>query len=50
MYRERGAGVYGTLDYFISCSAPLIPQAVIGMFTYAAIAYPLTGLHPGFGK
>jgi len=47
MYRERGAGVYGTLAYFISSLASIIPQAIVGMFSYAAVAYPMTKLNPG---
>ena len=48
-YRERGAGVYGSLPYWFSSSIAYVFQCAAASITYSVIVYFMSGLRPSAG-
>lgn len=48
-YRERGAGVYGTVPYWFSSSLAYIPQCALASITYCTVVYKMSGLNAAAG-
>jgi ABC-type multidrug transport system permease subunit len=46
-YREKGAGVYSALPYWLVSTMPFIPQNLISTLLYSVVSYNMTGLQRG---
>ncbi len=45
-YRERAAGAYGAIPFFISSFVISIPAAVVNVLVFSGIIYSMAGLYP----
>lgn len=48
-YRERGAGVYGSVPYWFSSSIAYVLQCAAASITYSVIVYFMSGLRASAG-